>query len=457
MGVNDGCVGKTSGPEQPLKPQFSTETKEGGNFVQETKGTPQFASEGKAKVQFTSETKAPAIFQKETKTPNSSPFLTPTKIPTIVTIEPKDEGLKFSTGVFTPVPRPGIREFQHEFEVLGHQLSDSSTKIRPDAVSSSHLVTTSAGPKAIADVTEGAISRAWKARVSYDPTTDTSTVFITRENETKDNWQPETVSFSFSGQTQEMDLGFEQAARPVIAMQRGDEIWVYWFDPFLADFTLTNFGEGRTPRVLLDNPLDTTDSDVLIFYMSNIANGLVYRQQRDRYEIEFVTPIVDTQDMFVEEVIKTRDNRVAIIMSKRDKVLGRYSFVRMESTLYPYIEPPEELDYNVSLLNASLIEAVINQFVTEELDYDVSFLSGELRLAVIFYNEPPEELDYDVSLLSGNLVLVVITYTEPPEELDYPSPTFINGTLVLVVIVHNPVPEELDYAVTLLGGSLEPA
>ena len=93
------------------------------------------------------------------------------------------------------------------------------------------------------------------------------------------------VLFSTAGIT-ELALTFDQNMRPTVAYRLGGNLFLRWWDTVAGAYTVTNFGPGFSPRLCLDDrrPSQTGNSDVIFAYIR--GEGLYYRQQRDRYEVE---------------------------------------------------------------------------------------------------------------------------------------------------------------------------
>src|SRR5690606_25043867 len=188
-------------------------------------------------------------------------------------------------GLVIPGPEEEF-ERKGDFEKPTFSLSGVSTDIRPDALSFDHLTAFSLGPIEIGDTSKGAVFKPW--RIRFDK--ETGEFFI------KPDDGDEVLLFSLndSGLTplidpnsvKEIDLAFTQNGDPTVCVQVDNDIWLYWFDPQINDFTFVKLGPGRNPRIVLDNPDIITDSDVLLFYMSEDQDALVYRIQRERYENE---------------------------------------------------------------------------------------------------------------------------------------------------------------------------
>ena len=173
------------------------------------------------------------------------------------------------------VPPPAItqeiREFLADFDTATRVLSEgASLQKRPDAISFDYLTSFSIGPVSLGDASQGSNNRVWRARAVNDTVLGTGQLLVSRANDANTEWEAEVVLFGYVGFVSEMDLAFEQAGRAVVALEIANSIWLYWFDPILGDFILQNFGEGRNPRCLLDNPNDPSDSDVMVFYFSDI-------------------------------------------------------------------------------------------------------------------------------------------------------------------------------------------
>ena len=89
----------------------------------------------------------------------------------------------------------------------------------------------------------------------------------------------------------EIDATFDQNMRPCIAFVEDGESKLYWYDTVQQKMAIRVFPSGsvRHPRVSLDDkrPTAISRSDVILGYI-NQDNKLCYRQQRDRYDTEYV-------------------------------------------------------------------------------------------------------------------------------------------------------------------------
>lgn len=328
----------------------------------------------------------------------------------------------------------GRREKLADF--VGFTSTNSSKTRRPDALTFDYLTAFCPGPVANGDVSQGVVPFAWRCRVENPSAFDfTGRVYISRENDTHDGWEPEVELFTFTGdRIDEVDIAFEQAGRPVVCAERSGHVWLYWFNTVSSAFEFTDFGIGRTPRVILDNPLNTSDSDVLLFYLS--VTKLVLLQQRDRYTVEIETPFGVDDSYFIEDVVKMRDSRIRVLLSRRDSTTGKYSSSFIDSTLYPVVVIEEGFTPNVSFLDASLVSVIIDSALdVDAFSPGLSFTSATLLLPVI------SETLYDTdnfapnfSFISATLILPVITHVLYDKDSFGPALSFVSATLVVVVI-----------------------
>lgn len=98
---------------------------------------------------------------------------------------------------------------------------------------------------------------------------------------------PASVLFTRAGITQ-ISLAFSQNMAPAIAFVDGDGSWLWWEDAALGGYTFVALPGATTPRICLDEkrePLLNT-SDIILAYIKD--NDLCYRQQRDRFLVEYV-------------------------------------------------------------------------------------------------------------------------------------------------------------------------
>lgn len=269
---------------------------------------------------------------------------------------------------WTPAPplsgvTGGSRERHAQFDTPTATFTAASSNRRPDAIAFDYRTAFAYGPVANGDGTAGPTVHAWRA---HDTGTD---VRLARETDARDAWMPDALLFAYTGSSiEELDLAFEQAGRPVVCAERAGHVWLYWYNSLTAHFEFTDFGPGRTPRVVLDNLHAMTASDVLLFYFSDVRGFLCYRAQRDRYAVEYVTPVLASADRFVEDVAVSTDNRVHCYYSERDPATGRYALHVLESTLYPLPQTPDTLTTGIIPLSDWRLVSIILEQTLSDVD-----------------------------------------------------------------------------------------
>lgn len=148
--------------------------------------------------------------------------------------------------------------------------------ITPDDRVSSRLVDYELGGIALNDPSQGLKVQRWT--LTYETNTD---VLVTPQSGSP------SVLFSTSGIT-ELSLAFDQNMRPHVAYLKEEELHLWWWDTTEGEMVDTNFGEGRSPRLAMDDKRATqlANSDIIFAYIQ--GEDLCYRQQRDRFETERV-------------------------------------------------------------------------------------------------------------------------------------------------------------------------
>jgi hypothetical protein len=263
-----------------------------------------------------------------------------------------------------------VLQTRTEFATATHALAGgTSLDRRPDALSWDYLTAYSAGPRAVADASGGPAGRVWRARA------DGGSVRLARAAEGNAGWEAETLVFAAEGAAiAELDLAFDQNARVVVCAERPTgaggtpEVWLYHYDSRTARHELRNLGPGRNPRVLLDNPFESSESDVLLFYVSDAADALVFRVQREHYLAERATPVTGVANYFLEEVARDRGGRMQVIGSVRDPATGRYTLRLLESSLYPASTRGQEDPFTAraAVRSAAVLDVVLRPPVKPE-------------------------------------------------------------------------------------------
>lgn len=105
---------------------------------------------------------------------------------------------------------------------------------------------------------------------------------------------PETDVFSAPGLTQ-LSFCFDQNMRPFFAYVQNGQAKFRWYDTVVGENIITNLNANDiTPRCTLDakSDMQTTEglNDIILAYVRD--GNLYYRQQRDRFENEYLLGVV---------------------------------------------------------------------------------------------------------------------------------------------------------------------
>lgn len=268
----------------------------------------------------------------------------------------------------TPDPSPlpdDWRNFFDDFNTITHTLEEASITRRPDAISPDYLRAHTLGPVALNDTAEGVAAWVWEAWADNA----TGEVFIRRENATHDGWDPETLVFAFTGTpVSELDVAFNQNAQPEVSAERAGNLWHYYYHPVDEAYRFEDFGEGRTPRVLLDNQWDTANSDIIIFFLDDTADRMRYRIQSERYENVHDTPLRSVATAFLEDVVRTYGYRLQIIYTVHWAAIGFWQCKSFVTALYPVPLVPEGVDVASGLLGTVVTPTLLGTLAPEGLD-----------------------------------------------------------------------------------------
>ena len=147
--------------------------------------------------------------------------------------------------------------------------------VNPEYQRSSYLVDHEMGGIAIGNSTAGMSYQQWT--LSY---TDDAKLLLTPHT----TGSP-TVLFTRPG-ISDLALAFDQNMRPAVAYRHNERLSLWWYDTVSAAYVTSNFGEGLSPRLTLDNKRPTGDgtNDILFAYIQ--GGKIKYRQQRDRFNTE---------------------------------------------------------------------------------------------------------------------------------------------------------------------------
>lgn len=121
-----------------------------------------------------------------------------------------------------------------------------------------------------------------------------------------------------------------------------------------TDTQFVNLGAGASPRVVLDFlTLCLPGPWVQLFYRTP-TDGTVRRDEQDRFQTLFTTPMAYDANRKIEEAIRTRDRRITVVHSLRDPLDGTVVLERLNSAPYPDaipLPPMPRFVPNVGVLN----------------------------------------------------------------------------------------------------------
>lgn len=296
----------------------------------------------------------------------------------------------------------GRRELQADFN--GIRTNNISITKRPDAISFDYLTAFSMGPTSRGFTDDGIAVRPWYVRADNS----SQVIFVARANDANDAWEAEIVLLNFTGaQLEEIDVAFDQSGNIVVCVERNSgvggakQIWLYWFKPAVLGFVFEIVEGGRTPRILLDNPHDVSNSDVILFYLKT-GVGLVYRMQRELYTPSHGTPHVEEADWYVEDAYYTKGWRVGLMLTQHNSG-GTYGKKRMETALMPVYG---QIDFTTLGAEFNQVDGVLRQTLIIFTDDDVTYPG---RVGPAFKDEDLAILGF-IDATFGTLRDVLITH-----------------------------------------------
>jgi hypothetical protein len=353
------------------------------------------------------------------------------------------------------------REFRSDFEQDDPVMQGASTERRPDAISHSYLLSPTLGPEQLSDPSLGVLRRVWYARADNA----TGTVHLSRENGPvgdADGVEPEAVLFSYVGDTiVEIDSAFDQNAAPVVCAERGaGQLWLYWFNVAEGAATFEHMGVGRSPRIILDYPENAGDSDLLLFYINDVADALCYRVQREAFAVEHQAPLLGVGGYALADVALLPSRRLRVLLVRRDEDSGRWASEAIDSTLYPYPPAPERFTTATLVQHGELREVLLSVQAAELYATSVVVLTGDLREYIIDYAPVPEQVTAGSQIQSGVLAELTINVgvaTDPglrAEQYIGASVVFSGSLAQIVVDYTYATAEQYTVATTIQSGDL---
>lgn len=135
------------------------------------------------------------------------------------------------------------------------------------------------GGVALNDASQGLMLQMWRAQI-----VDDNKIVLDAQN------VPEATIINGINIT-EVSFSFDRNMNPAVAYVEDGVAKLYWYDSTLPGMTTTVYPDIVTPRLSHDDKRDLQSaiSDVIFAYLRNEGgeNRVFYRQQRDRYTIEY--------------------------------------------------------------------------------------------------------------------------------------------------------------------------
>lgn len=157
----------------------------------------------------------------------------------------------------------------------------SADFIPPDDVDpTSTIIDYELGGVALSDSSAGLMVQTWTSR--YDPATGYVLIGAGASPEVELFYAPGVSDLSFT---------FDQNMRPFHAYVQSGQAKFRWYDTVLGANRITSLDAAdRYPKCCMDDKRDLQtvqgSNDIILAYMR--GSSLYYRQQRDRYEVEYL-------------------------------------------------------------------------------------------------------------------------------------------------------------------------
>lgn len=149
--------------------------------------------------------------------------------------------------------------------------------LAPEGITTLGLEDFELGGVAIQDASQGLMSYTWRCYVSG------LDVYLERIGS-----GVSTLLFQQSG-IKTICFSFDQNMRPTVAYRTEQgQTFLRWYDSVAQLYRTDGFGDLRDPHITLDDKraMSLETSDVIFAYIR--GSNLCYRQQRDRYTVEYV-------------------------------------------------------------------------------------------------------------------------------------------------------------------------
>lgn len=186
----------------------------------------------------------------------------------------------------------------------------------------------------IQDPSKGLTFQPWRGWIEADEDTMESKVYLESQNTC-----PRLVYTGYN--ITEISFTFDRNMNIALAFVEDGEAKFYWYDTVTASMITTSLGSGViTPRVTHDDKRDfnSSGSDVILAYMRDGA--LYFKQQRDRYTIEY-DPTVDVPEPQRTKYRAAIADTVGLVkIGMNSKLRLQFMFRKRLPKFRPHLPPP---------------------------------------------------------------------------------------------------------------------
>jgi hypothetical protein len=198
------------------------------------------------------------------------------------------------------------------------------------------------------------------------------------------------------GDARHISMSFDQAARPVIAWEENQKVFIRQYDGSSGQYVTRGPFAGVDPILWADAQVlqSSTDSDVIVFCLNPDRDAIKYRLQRDQFSIESNLLAVIPNSRF--EAVVTETYRYKLILSEPTNTL-----LMLVSSSYP----AKEFNFNKMNLSAGLTAGaeftnVLSPFGLEQMNLSAGLTAGNDFL-LILDNPLLEKLNFSAGLTAG--------------------------------------------------------
>jgi hypothetical protein len=363
------------------------------------------------------------------------------------------------------VTRRGVRQVESDFAGPLVSLEGATLAGRPDAIAEDYLTAFTVGPRRRSDTSAGLLDRVWKIVQENGD----GAAYLYRADDDGVGYVLADEIFT-EGDVVEVDLAFDQNGAAAVCAERpgteGPEVFLYWYNPALAETVFEKIGDGRCPRIVMDTAELPELAELVVFYVSDAVDRVCYRRQSENFAVENLAPIVGVENVFLEDVALLPSRRLQVFGSVRDPTEGTYALGFLETTLYTY-RGVESMSATDDVVDGYLRDVEILVYPEEHLSVADTIPSGSLRENVMDLSETtdqritPEQARMADTVTAGALTSTLLDLSSSSDPKIVPeqarmADTVTAGNMVQVVIEYpERAPERAAIIDTIVSGVLE--